>query len=85
MSSAVDETGRSSHAPFFRILAGNGCFRGGRMVESRRERSCFLKACGIGKERLEKRENLFPDPLVYGNGRLEIRKRLRGVSFPMGA
>ena len=44
-----------------------------------------LKACGVGKERLEKRENLFPDPLVYGNGRLEIRKRLRGVSFPMGA
>jgi hypothetical protein len=55
------------------------------MVESWRERSCFLKACGIGKERLEKGENLFPDPLVYGNGRLEIRKRLRGISFPMGA
>jgi hypothetical protein len=44
------------------------------MVESRRERSCFLKACGIGKERLEKRENLFPDPLVYGNGRLRSGK-----------
>ena len=55
------------------------------MVESRREGSCFLKACGVGKERLEKRENLFPDPLVYRNGRLEIRKRLRGVSFLMGA
>lgn len=34
----------------------------------------FLKACGIGKERLEKRENLFPDPLVYGNGRLRSGK-----------
>ncbi len=54
------------------------------MVESRREGSCFLKACGVGKERLEKRENLFPNPLVYGNGRLEIRKRLRGGKFPDG-
>lgn len=35
------------------------------MVESRRERSCLLKVCGIGKERLEKGGEICFQPLLF--------------------
>ncbi len=54
------------------------------MVESRRERSCLLKVCGIGKERLEKGGKFVSSPSCLWEWKARDPEKIKGDKFPDG-